>query len=248
MACMACNEPTPGRAVAAPLPTRSEPPAPPPMTPEELAEARRKAGFRDDDLAAEKAHAREQGGRQYVREHLAAYRGLVRALRRCVDDIDRSARRWPVPATRSGPIVAGARPVTRMFADLTRRYRELRREGVDAGSTQALIERIYRRMGGRTQRPRRRRGRPGALHGRDDRAARRPRRRRARPRPDRARRRPRGQIEVHHPHFPPERESPAPKFQRPVRILRPRRGLMRPELANGQKLRYLPWPASSVAS
>ena len=139
----ACNEPTPGRAVAAPRPTRSEPPEPPPMTPGELAEARRKAGFRDDDLAAEKAHAREQGGRQYVREHLAAYRGLVRALRRSVDDIDRSARRWASSRDPQRSYRRWREARGRVFADLTKRYRELRREGVDAGSTQALIERIY---------------------------------------------------------------------------------------------------------
>ncbi len=114
------------------------------MTPEELAEARRKAGFRDDDLSAEKAQAREQGGRQYVRQHLAAYRGLVRALDRSVDDIDRSARRWarardPQRAYRRWREARG-----RIVADLNQRYRELRREGVDAGSTQALVERIYR--------------------------------------------------------------------------------------------------------
>ncbi|MBK9752804.1 MAG: hypothetical protein IPO88_04715 [Nannocystis sp.] len=127
-----------------PQPLRSEPPAPPPMTPEELAEARRKAGFRDDDLAGEKALAREQGGRQYVREHLAAYRGLVKALRRSVDDIDRSARRW---ARARDPQRAYRRwrdARDHIVADLTQRYRELRREGVDAGSTQALVERIYR--------------------------------------------------------------------------------------------------------
>lgn len=140
----ACSEPNPGRAVARPQPARVDPPAPPPMTPEELAEARRKSGFRDDDLAGEKAHAREQGGRQYVREHLTAYRGMVRALRRSVDDIDRSARRW---ASSRDPQRAYRRwrdARDRMFADLTKRYRELRREGVDAGSTQAAIERIYR--------------------------------------------------------------------------------------------------------
>ena len=114
------------------------------MTPEELAEARRKAGFKDDDLAAEKAAAREHGGRQYVHAHLAAYTGLARALRRSVDDIDRSARRWahahdPQRAYRRWREARG-----RTVADLTQRYRELRREGVDAGSTQALVERIYR--------------------------------------------------------------------------------------------------------
>ena len=140
----ACTEPTPGRAVDGPRPTRVDPPAPPPMTPEELAEARRKAGFRDDDLAGEKAHAREQGGRQYVREHLTAHRGLVRALRRSVDDIDRSARRWARSRDPQRSYRRWREGRNRVFADLTQRYRELRREGVDAGSTQAAIERIYR--------------------------------------------------------------------------------------------------------
>ncbi len=123
---------------------RIEPPVASPMTPEELAEARRKAGFKDDDLAADKAQAREQGGRQYVKEHLAGYRGLVRALRRNVDDIDRSAQNW---ARASDPQRAYRRwreTRSRMVEDLARRYREVRREGVDAGSTQALVERIYR--------------------------------------------------------------------------------------------------------
>lgn len=138
----ACSEPT--IPAPRPQPTRSDPPAPPPMTPEELAEARRKAGFRDDDLAGEKALAREQGGRQYVREHLAAYRGLVKALRRSVDDIDRSARRWAHARDPQRSYRRWREARARIVADLGQRYRELRREGVDAGSTQALVERIYR--------------------------------------------------------------------------------------------------------
>lgn len=138
----ACAEPAAPR--LRPQPARSDPPAPPPMTPDELAEARRKAGFRDDDLAAEKALAREQGGRQYVREHLAAYRGLVKALRRSVDDIDRSARRWAHARDPQRSYRRWREARGRIVADLTQRYRELRREGVDAGSTQALVERIYR--------------------------------------------------------------------------------------------------------
>ena len=58
------------------------------MTPEELAEARRKAGFRDDDLAGEKALAREQGGRQYVREHAALRRGLAVDDPATLDNLD----------------------------------------------------------------------------------------------------------------------------------------------------------------
>lgn len=139
---VACAEP-PGPATR-PQPVRNDPPTPPPMTPDELAEARRKAGFRDDDLAAEKALAREQGGRQYVREHLSAYRGLVKALRRSVDDIDRSARRWARARDPQRSYRRWREARHRIVADLSQRYRELRREGVDAGSTQALVERIYR--------------------------------------------------------------------------------------------------------
>ena len=136
----ACNEPD---APSPRPPARSEP-TPPPMSPDELAEARRKAGFRDDDLIAEKALAREQGGRRYVREHLAAYRGLVKALRRSVDDIDRSARRWALARDPQRSYRRWRDARSRIVADLSQRYRELRREGVDAGSTQALVERIYR--------------------------------------------------------------------------------------------------------
>ncbi len=148
LAPLACSEPAagpPSRPQPGPPSTAGRKPAePPPMSPQELAEARRKAGFRDDDLAAEKALAREQGGRQYVREHLVAYRGLVRALRRSVDDIDRSARRWARSRDPQRSYRRWREARTRTFADLTQRYRELRREGVDAGATQALIERIYR--------------------------------------------------------------------------------------------------------
>lgn len=138
----ACSE-APSPAIR-PQPVRNELPSPPPMTPEELAEARRKAGFRDDDLAAEKAVAREQGGRQYVRLHLSAYRGLVKALRRSVDDIDRSARRWAHSRDPQRSYRRWREARGRIVADLNQRYRELRREGVDAGSTQVLVERIYR--------------------------------------------------------------------------------------------------------
>jgi hypothetical protein len=98
----------------------------------------------------------------------------------------------PTRATRSGPTGAGARAGRRRRRRPDQRYRELQREGVDAGSTQALVERIYRQwedlhndLGGDV-------GRPGALRRPDRRAAGEPRGHRGRARRDRPRRGPRG--------------------------------------------------------
>lgn len=141
VAACACGDPA---GPTLPARARDEPPAAAPMTPAELAEARRKAGFKDDDLAAEKAQAREQGGRQYVKAHMTGYRGLVRALRRSVDDIERSAQHWARASDSQRAYRRWRESRGRSVADLGKRYRELRREGVDAGATQALVERIYR--------------------------------------------------------------------------------------------------------
>ncbi|MBL9106613.1 MAG: hypothetical protein JNL82_37175 [Myxococcales bacterium] len=136
VACEAPPEPRPQTAAA---PVAS----PPAMTPEELAEARRKAGFKDDDLAAEKALTREHGARVHVKANLAAYRALVRGMGRSVADIERSAKRW---ARSSDPQRAYRRwreQRARQAANLTEQHRALRREA-DDGRTQALVERTFR--------------------------------------------------------------------------------------------------------
>jgi hypothetical protein len=136
-----CGAPAPApRPSPAPL---AEPP-PPPMTPEELAEARRKAGFKDDDFAAETAQTRELGARAHVKAHLPAYRALVRGLRRSVDDIDRSARRWARAGDPQRAYRRWREARARSVAALGEQHDELRRGGVDAGATQAQVERSFR--------------------------------------------------------------------------------------------------------
>jgi len=136
---VACEAP------AEPRPT-PPPPAPPPaaMSPAELAEARRKAGFKDDDFAAENALTREHGARVQVKAHLGDYRQLARDLKRSVQDIEQSSKRW---ARASDPQRAYRRwreGRARQTAQLTEQHRALQREGTDTGSTQALVERTFR--------------------------------------------------------------------------------------------------------
>lgn len=126
-------------------------PAPPPaaparaaMSPAELAEARRKAGFKDDDVAAENALTREHGARVQIRANLAEYRRLARELKLRVQDIEQSSKRW---ARASDPQRAYRRwreGRVRQTARLTEQHRALQREGTVTGSTQALVERTFR--------------------------------------------------------------------------------------------------------
>lgn len=135
VACEASAEPRPS-ATPAPTPTA--------MSPAELAEARRKAGFKDDDFAAENALTREHGARVQVKAHLGEYRELARQLRLRVQDIEQSSKRW---ARASDPQRAYRRwreGRTRQTAQLTEQHRSLQREGTDTGTTQMLIERTFR--------------------------------------------------------------------------------------------------------
>ncbi|HEY8380350.1 MAG TPA: hypothetical protein VIK91_27890 [Nannocystis sp.] len=90
----ACGEPEAGpqeRPVPAPRPVAVAVA----MTPDELAETRRKAGFQDGAaLAAERAEARERVARAYVRTRLVEYRAAVKAMRADVAEIERATRRW----------------------------------------------------------------------------------------------------------------------------------------------------------
>lgn len=135
LACEAPPEPRPAPPPAAPLT--------PAMTPGELAEARRKAGFKDDDFAAETALTREHGARVYVKANLAAYRALARGLERSVADIERSAKRWARASDPQRSYRRWREQRARQAAGLTEQYRSLRREAND-GSTQALVERTFR--------------------------------------------------------------------------------------------------------
>ncbi len=65
------------------------------MTPEELAEARRKAGFADkDELAEENIAAMRKGEREYVKTRLAEHRTMLASVRGLVDRVEKEAPKW----------------------------------------------------------------------------------------------------------------------------------------------------------
>lgn len=65
------------------------------MSPEELEEARRKAGFRDpDELAAENIEAMKKVEREFVKTRLAEHREMMATLRDLVDRVEKEAGKW----------------------------------------------------------------------------------------------------------------------------------------------------------
>lgn len=66
------------------------------MSPEELEEARRKAGFADkDELAAQNIEVMRKGEREYVKTRLAEHRAVLGTLRGLVDKLEKEAPKWP---------------------------------------------------------------------------------------------------------------------------------------------------------
>jgi hypothetical protein len=66
------------------------------MSPEELEEARRKAGFADkDQLAEENIAVMRKGEREFVKTRLAEHRAMLKTLRGLLDRLEKEAPKWP---------------------------------------------------------------------------------------------------------------------------------------------------------
>jgi archaellum component FlaC len=66
------------------------------MSPEELAEARRKAGFADkDQIAEENIAVMRKGEREFVKTRLAEHRAMLKTMRGLVDKVEKEAPKWP---------------------------------------------------------------------------------------------------------------------------------------------------------
>lgn len=65
------------------------------MTPEELEEARRKAGFKDpNELAQDNINEMKKGEREYVKTRMKEHRELMKTLRAQVDKAEKEAGKW----------------------------------------------------------------------------------------------------------------------------------------------------------
>lgn len=66
------------------------------MSPEELEEARRKAGFADkDELAEQNIAAMRKGEREFVKTRLAEHRAMLASVRGLIDRVEKEAPKWP---------------------------------------------------------------------------------------------------------------------------------------------------------
>jgi hypothetical protein len=142
----ACGEPDPApRAEPTPVRPASAIPVAASMTPDELAETRRKAGFQDGAmLEAERAETRERVARVYVKSRLPAYREVVKLLRGNVAEIERAARRW-LRAGDPQRAYERWRGVSRRRADRVVAAYDALDEGIDGGRAQRLLAEAYRR-------------------------------------------------------------------------------------------------------
>lgn len=140
-----CGEPPPPppSRVEVAAPARAEAAA---MTPDELAETRRKAGFQDSAaLAEERAAARERVARVYVHTHLAEYRAVVKQLRQSADEIDRAARRWVKAGDPQRAYERWRGGFRRRSERIVIAYERLVDDGIDGGQAQLLLAQAYRR-------------------------------------------------------------------------------------------------------
>lgn len=93
---------------------KSNKPKKPKMTPEELAEARRKAGFKDkDELAEENIATMRKGEREWVKTRLAEHRAVLGTIRKLLDRAEKSAPKW-----------AKAKDAQKAFDKFSEKYKE----------------------------------------------------------------------------------------------------------------------------
>ena len=121
------------------------PKAKPKMTPEELKEARRKAGFKDmDEIAAENAKEFEKGAREYVKTRMKDYRAFLADLRTNLDDVEKQAAAWAKAKDPQKAFDKWKATFKDDAKELTKRYDKMTGNGAEGGNTQAVLGKAFR--------------------------------------------------------------------------------------------------------
>ncbi|TPV97235.1 MAG: hypothetical protein B7733_00635 [Myxococcales bacterium FL481] len=119
--------------------------AQPKMTAEELAEARKKSGFKTDaEIAAENAAMFEKGAREYVKSRLKSYRKLVGDLRGFLDKLEKQAPKWATSGRGQKNFERFAAKYKKDTKAFVTRYDDLTAKGSEGGNTQALLGKAVR--------------------------------------------------------------------------------------------------------
>jgi hypothetical protein len=113
------------------------------MSKEELEEARRKAGFKDqEELEAEARAAYEASEKSFVKGRVDRYRKLFETLRKKLDQVEKQAPKWASakdPDAAFGKFQEKYKEETKAFLD---EYDELTEKGSRGGDMQAELNKI----------------------------------------------------------------------------------------------------------
>jgi len=114
-------------------------------TPEELAEIRKKAGFKSqEEVAAENAAMFEKGAKEYVKAHLDQYRDLTKDIRKHLDDIESSSKKWVDKKNAAKAVEKFKSSYEKRAQKLTKTYNELTGHGAEGGETQVILGQVFR--------------------------------------------------------------------------------------------------------
>ncbi len=114
-------------------------------TPEELKEARKKAGFVDqDELAAENAKMFEKSAREYVKTRIKEYREFVKMFRESLDEIEKQAAAFPKAKDAQKAYDKWRQEYGKSAKTLMKTYDALTGNGVEGGNTQAILSKAFR--------------------------------------------------------------------------------------------------------
>lgn len=119
--------------------------AKPEMTPEELAEARRKAGFKSrDEIAKENAAAFEADARKYVKQRSKDYKALVADVRGTLDDLEKNAQGWAKAKDAQKAFDKFSGKYKEKVKEITKRYMEVSGNMAEGGETQVVLGKTFR--------------------------------------------------------------------------------------------------------
>lgn len=111
------------------------------MTPEELAEARRKAGFKSrDEIAAENAAEFEKSAREYIKTRMKEYKALLGDLRGALDSLEK----WSGGKNAAKGFDKFAEKYRESAKEITKTYDTLTARGAEGGNTQAMLGKAFR--------------------------------------------------------------------------------------------------------
>jgi hypothetical protein len=115
------------------------------QTPEELAEIRKKSGFKSkEELAAENAKMFEKGAREYVKTRLDAYRGFVADLRSKLEEVEKESAKWAKAKDPDKAYERWAKKAAKKQKEFDKAFMDMTGNMSEGGDTTAKLGKAYR--------------------------------------------------------------------------------------------------------